>query len=88
MVKPVDPRSVARAVALQSLFAADFRSRVQVEGLTRRPVPDYEWLDEDIDRPTMEFADRLHRGVSDHRQGWTASLGVLLLPGLFPSCPW
>ena len=75
MVKSVDPRSVARAVALQSLFAADVRTRVQAEGLTRRPVPDYEWLDEEFDKRTMEFADRLHRGVSYHRQGLDGLIG-------------
>jgi N utilization substance protein B len=75
MAKSVDPRSVARAVALQSLFAADVRTRVHTEGLTRRPVPDYEWLDEEFDRHTMEFADRLHRGVSDHRHGLDGLIG-------------
>ena len=75
MVKSVDSRSVARSVALQSLFAADVRTRVQIEGLSRRPVPDYEWLDEEIDRRTMDFADRLHRGVCDNRQGLDGLIG-------------
>ncbi len=75
MVKSVDPRRVARSVALQSLFAADVRSRPQGEGSTRRPVPDYLWLDEDIDRSAMEFADRLHHGVWDHRQGLDGLIG-------------
>ena len=70
-----DPRSVARAVALQSLFAADVRTRVHAEGLTRRPAPEYEWLDEEIDRHIMELADRLHRGVSDYRQGLDSLIG-------------
>ena len=61
MVKSVDPRRVARSVALQSLFAADVRS-------PGRPVPDYLWLDEEVERSAMEFADRLHRGVCDNRQ--------------------
>ena len=69
MVKSADPRRVARSVALQSLFAADVRDRTRDEGSTRRPVPDYFWLDEDIDRAAMEFADRLHHGVCEHRQG-------------------
>ena len=75
MVRSVDPRSVARAVALQSLFATDVRTRVHSEGATRRPTPDYEWLDEEIDRRTMEFADRLHRGVCDHRRGLDGLIG-------------
>ena len=75
MVKFVDPRSVARSVALQCLFAADVRAGVQAEGLSRRPVPDYEWLDEEIDRQTMEFADRLRRGVYDNRQGLDGLIG-------------
>ncbi len=70
-----DPRSVARAVALQSLFAADVRTRVHAEGLTRRPAPDYEWLDEEIDRHIMELADRLHCGVRDQRQGLDSLIG-------------
>ena len=75
MVKSADPRRVARSVALQSLFAADVRSRTQGEGTSRRPVPDYLWLDEDIERTAMEFADRLHRGVCDHRQGLDGLIG-------------
>lgn len=75
MVKSVDPRSVARAVALQSLFAADVRTRVPAEGFTRRPAPDYEWLDEEPDRPTIELADRLHRGVCDHRHELDGLIG-------------
>jgi N utilization substance protein B len=67
MVKSADPRRVARSVALQCLFAADVRGRPWVDDQTRRPGPDYEWLDEDIDRSAMEFADRLFRGVRDHR---------------------
>ena len=75
MVKAVDPRSVARSVALQSLFAADVRNRVQAGGLTRRPAPDYEWLDEEFDRQTMELADRLHQGVCEYRQGLDVLIG-------------
>ena len=75
MVKSVDPRRVARFVALQSLFAADVRSRAEGEGSPRRPVPDYLWMDEDIDRSVMEFADRLHRGVCDHQQGLDGLIG-------------
>lgn len=75
MVKSVDPRSVARAVALQSLFAADVKARVHADGPGRRPVPDYEWLDEEYDGRAMEFADRLHRGVSEHRQGLDGLIG-------------
>ena len=68
MVRSVDPRRIARSVALQSLFAADVRGRTRTEERTWRPGPDYGWLDEEIDRSTMEFADRLHCGVRDHRQ--------------------
>ena len=75
MVKSVDPRRVARSVALQSLFAADVRGRAWSERRTWIPAPDYEWLDEEIDRFTMEFADRIHRGVSDHRQGLDGLIG-------------
>ena len=75
MDKSVDPRRVARSVALQSLFATDVRSRSGSDGLPGRPVPDYLWLDEDIDRTVMEFADRLHRGVSDNRQGLDGLIG-------------
>ena len=75
MVKSVDPRSVARAIALQSLFAADVRARVHAEGLARRPAPDYEWLDEEFEARTMEFAGRLYYGVCDHRQGLDGLIG-------------
>ncbi len=64
MVKSADPRRVARSVALQSLFAADVRGRGQGSGRPGRSGPDYDWLDEDIDRSAMELADRLHRGVN------------------------
>ena len=75
MARSADPRRVARSVALQSLFAADVRWGPGGEILSRRPVPDYEWLDEDIDRSALEFADRLHRGVSDHRQRLDGLIG-------------
>lgn len=75
MVKSVDPRSIARSVALQSLFADDVKARVLSEGTARRPVPDYEWLDEEMDRRTMELADRLHRGVCENRQGIDGLIG-------------
>ena len=75
MVKSIDPRRVARSVALQSLFAADVQTRVQPDTPTGRPSPDYGWLDEDIDRSAMEFADRLHRGVCDHRQRLDGLIG-------------
>ena len=63
---------------MQSLFAADVKEREWGKSGPRRTGPDYGWLDEDIDRSVMEFADRLHRGVSDHCQrldgliGWFA----------------
>ena len=60
---------------MQSLFAADVRGRPKGDSRTREPLPDYEWLDEDIDRSAMEFADRLHRGVSDHRPGLDGLIG-------------
>ena len=69
MVKSTDPRRIARAAALQTLFAADVRAR--------ESGPDYEWLDEEIDRSVMEFADRLHHGVCDHRQGLDHLIGRL-----------
>ena len=75
MVKAADPRRVARSVALQSLFAADVRGRFWGENQDRAPGPDYGWLDEDIDRSAMEFADRLHRGVGDHRQRLDGVIG-------------
>ncbi len=85
--KSADTRSVARAVALQSLFAADMRTQVQSEGLIRRPAPDYEWLDEELDQNTMEFADRLHRGVCDHRQGLDALIGSFAPAWPVPQLP-
>ena len=75
MLKSVDPRRVARTVALQSLFAADVRSGGPSGDANRRLGPDYGWLDEEIDRPVMEFADRLHHGVNEHRQGLDGLIG-------------
>ena len=75
MVKAADPRRVARSVALQSLFASDVCERPWGDDQARRPGPDYDWLDEDIDRTAMEFADRLHRGVSVHRQRLDGLIG-------------
>ena len=74
MVKSDDPRRVARSVALQSLFAADVRGR-RDNGRFQAPGPDYGWMDEDIDRSVMEFADRLHQGVSDNRQRLDGLIG-------------
>ena len=45
------------------------------ESRARGPVLDYGWLDEDIDRSAMEFADRLHRGVNDHRSRLDGLIG-------------
>ena len=75
MVKSSDPRRVARSVALQSLFAADVRDRPGSSDPSRRPGPDYDWLDEDIDRSVMEFADRLHHGVSVNQQRLDGLIG-------------
>ena len=75
MVKSADPRRVARSVALQSLFASDVRGRPQGGDYARIPSPDYEWLDEDIERSATEFADRLHRGVIDNRQRLDGLIG-------------
>ena len=75
MVKSGDPRRVARSVALQSLFAADVREPPGESEPFRKPGPDYDWLDEDIDRAVMDFADRLHHGVSDHRQRLDGLIG-------------
>ncbi len=75
MVKSADPRRVARSVALQSLFAADVRGRESGGVHPRRLAPDYEWLDEDMDRSAMEFADRLHRGVSVYRHRLDGLIG-------------
>ena len=75
MAKSLDPRRIARSVALQSLFAADVRRPPGGDYGSRRPGPDYDWLDEDIDRSVMEFADRLHHGVSDHQQRLDGLIG-------------
>ena len=75
MVNSGDPRRFARSVALQSLFAADVRGRTWDGPRSREGIPDYDWLDEDIDRPVMEFADRLRHGVSDHRQRLDGLIG-------------
>ena len=75
MVKSGDPRRVARSVALQSLFAADVRARPGDGVRSRGPGLEYDWLDEDIDRAVMDFADRLHHGVSDHRQRLDGLIG-------------
>ena len=75
MARSADPRRVARSVALQSLFAADVRAGTGGNGRAGRAVADYEWLDENIDRSAMELADRLHRGVSDHRQRLDGLIG-------------
>ena len=60
---------------MQSLFAADIRGRVWDSSRSRGAIPDYDWLDEDIDRSVMEFADRLRLGVSDHRQRLDGLIG-------------
>lgn len=70
-----DPRRFARSVALQSLFAADVRGRPWDSSRNRGAIPEYDWLDEDIDRSVMEFADRLRHGVSDHRQRLDGLIG-------------
>ena len=75
MVKAADPRRVARSVALQSLFGVDVRGKLLGDDQAVRPAPDYGWLDEDIERSVMEFADRLHRGVSDHRRRLDGLIG-------------
>ena len=75
MVNSGDPRRFARSVALQSLFAADVRGRSWDGNGSQGAIPDYDWLDEDIDRSVMEFADRLRHGVSDHRQGLDGLIG-------------
>ena len=75
MVKSADPRRIARSVALQSLFAADVRGRGQSADRRRPQNPDYDWLDEDIDGSAMEFADRLHRGVSVYRHRLDGLIG-------------
>ena len=75
MAKSADPRRVARSVALQSLFAADVRGRGEGPAGRHRLHPDYDWLDEDIDRSAMEFADRLHRGVSLYRHRLDGLIG-------------
>ncbi len=58
MVKPVDHRRTARAVALQSLFAADIREL--------RSSPSFDWLDEEIAPNALDFAGGLIRGVFNH----------------------
>lgn len=75
MVKSGDPRRVARSIALQSLFAADVRGRPGDGPLPRSSGPDYGWMDEDFGTPVMEFADRLHHGVSHHRQRLDGLIG-------------
>ena len=67
MVKPVDPRRIARTVALQSLFAADVRAR--------ETAPDYGWMDEQFDISVMELAGRLHHGVCEHWPGLDNVIG-------------
>ena len=67
MVKPVDPRRIARTVALQSLFAADVRAR--------KTAPDYGWMDEQFDISVMELAGRLHHGVCEHWPGLDNVIG-------------
>ena len=75
MVNSGDPRRFARSVALQSLFAADVRGRAWDGSRSRGVAADYDWLDEDIDRSVIEFADRLRHGVSDHRQRLDGLIG-------------
>lgn len=75
MVNSGDPRRIARSVALQSLFAADVRARSWNGSRSPGGKPDYDWLDEEIDRSVMEFADRLSHGVSDHRQRLDGLIG-------------
>ena len=67
MVKPVDPRRIARTVALQSLFAADV--------CAQKADPDYDWMDEKFDISVMELAGRLHYGVCEHWPGIDSLIG-------------
>lgn len=60
---------------MQSLFAADVRGRRRDGAQYQGSDPDYDWMDEDVGRPVMEFADRLHHGVSDHRQRLDGLIG-------------
>ena len=71
--KDMDPRRTARTVALQSLFATDITGAR--ESSARRAAPDYEWMDEEFDRPIMELAGRLHQGVCEHCPGLDRLIG-------------
>ena len=70
----VDPRRLARTVAMQSLFAADVRApRPAEDGPDGEP--DFDWLDRDPEAAVLELAGRLHRGVSEHRPGLDRIIG-------------
>ena len=71
--KDMDPRRTARTVALQSLFATDITGAR--ESSARRAAPDYEWMDEEFDRPIMDLAGRLHQGVCEHCPGLDRLIG-------------
>lgn len=74
MLQPVDPRRLARTVALQSLFAADVRApRPPAYG--NGAELDCDWLDEDPAAAVMELAGRLHRGVSQRRPDLDGIIG-------------
>ncbi len=61
---------------MQSLFAADVRGRRGDGGVqSRGSAPDYNWMDEEVGRSVLEFADRLHHGVNDHRQRLDGLIG-------------
>ena len=75
MLRSADHRRVARSVALQSLFAADLRREMDSTRPSDSPEPGYEWMDESIEEPALEFAGRIYQGVFEHQNNIDAFIG-------------